>query len=550
MTTPASFSEEECLNVYWKIKNFSFCREKIESPEYSISGNRYWLSLCIGSDYVDCELRTSTSNWPINLNREISFLTCDCSPEESISGGNYVYLRVPKDAIFGKRRNSFLPEDTLTVRFRSPTGSERGKVVICSQIGVERKYFLWKYLSNYQYCLEKSVQDSQCYGDIKLTLKSTGGFNTDEQLFIEISRKGGERCYYILKVSVLDVDGKSHNEVSDEFVLEKTDGVQTKVFPAFFKKSKLLACKNLLLPNDTLSLKCNFAISLGSLADQTSVVSYCEDVESLVKVSDDLSMTVKEKTDCCSAAELQTDLKSILKDGTLFDETLQIGTEVIKVHKTILSARSPVFRAMFTKDMKEAINSTVVIEDLDLETVRRLLLYMYTDTIRDYQWENVKKLYFAADKYEILSLKRRCVSFLKTNLSVSNVSEILVLADLHQDGELKSAALDFISEYDSAVFTSEEWQELEKNNSSLAVQIPAAASKLVVPLQSDQIFRIWNYDTPIPEKIPNATIPEKIPNATIPEKIPNATIPEKIPNATIPEKIPNTPTPEKIPEMI
>ncbi|GBN24321.1 TD and POZ domain-containing protein 1 [Araneus ventricosus] len=474
MAKNASFSEEECLNVYWKIKNFSFCCEKIASPEYSISGNRYWFLLCPGSVDVECRLQGFTSN-QINLTREISFLTCDGSTEESISGGQYVYLRVPKNVIFGKRRNSFLPEDTLTVRFRHPTDFERGKVFICSQIGVKRKYFLWslKDFSNCQLNSEKSVEKSERYGDIKLTLKSLDGVNIDEQFYIEVSRTGGGRCYYILKVSVLDVEGKAVKEVSDEFVFEKKDSQHTRVFPAFFKKSEFLACKNLFLPEDMLSLKCNFAISLGTLADQTDFISCYEDVTPFLQESDDLPIlrSFKEKNDSASVTELQIDLKSSLDDGTLFDVSLHIGSEVIRAHKYILSARSPVFKAMFTKDMKEAINNAVVIEDFDVETVRRLVLYMYTDSIHDYQWQNVKKLYYAADKYEVASLKKKCVSFLKTNLSISNVCEALVLADMHQDGDLKTAVLDFISEYDSAVFASEEWKELEKNNSSSVIQV-------------------------------------------------------------------------------
>ncbi|GBN45691.1 Speckle-type POZ protein-like B [Araneus ventricosus] len=235
-------------------------------------------------------------------------------------------------------------------------------------------------------------------------------------------------------------------------------------------KSKLLANENLLLPNDTLSLKCEFGISLGTVTDQ-NVVTSCEDDTTLLKGSDDLSMTFNEKNDSEFVTELQTDLKSMLDDGTLFDAGLQIGSEVIRVHKNILSARSPVFRAMFAKDTKEATSNTVVIEDTDVDTLRELLLYMYTDTIKGYQWENMKKLYFASDKYEVLSLKKKCVCFLKKNLSVSNVCEALVFADLHQVGDLMTAALAFISECHSAIFALKEWKELEKNNPPFALKV-------------------------------------------------------------------------------
>ncbi|GFY37077.1 hypothetical protein TNIN_3041 [Trichonephila inaurata madagascariensis] len=60
---------------------------------------------------------------------------------------------------------------------------------------------------------------------------------------------------------------------------------------------------------------------------------------------------------------------------------------------------------MFTNDMKEKNNKCVDIEDLDDDTVQRMLLYMYTATLPDFQWDSACNLYAAANKYEILSLK-------------------------------------------------------------------------------------------------------------------------------------------------
>ncbi|XP_055950839.1 speckle-type POZ protein-like [Argiope bruennichi] len=296
------------------------------------------------------------------------------------------------------------------------------------------------------------------------------GIDSAEQFHIEISRTGGRKCLCVLKVSVLDVEGKALNEVSDNFVFKQKGYEQTRVFPSIIKTLQWLECKNLLL-SKTLPLKCYLALSLGRVLDESSNISYCENARPLMKESEDLSITFKEKNEPVSATVLQADLKCILDTGTLFDVSLQIDTEFIQAHKIILSARSPVFKAMFMKDMKENISNVVVIEDLDVDTLRKLLLYMYTDTIFDDHWENIKKLYFAADKYEIPSLKKKCVYILKTNLTVSNVCEAVCLADLHQDGDLKTATLDFISEHDFAVFASEAWKELENNNSSLAFRI-------------------------------------------------------------------------------
>ncbi|GBN54480.1 Speckle-type POZ protein, partial [Araneus ventricosus] len=467
MTTPESYPEEECFNIFWKIKEFSYCCAQVRSPEFSFLGNQYFILLVKRSPYIECNLVCSAPHRrSVHFTMQISFLTCDGSPEHSVSGGKYICLPMPRNVIFDKRRNSFLPEDTLTVRFRILTDSERGKLSICSQIVVKRKYFLWtiKDFTNYatrsnQQNTKKSVEKCESYGDIELALKPVDRLNAPGQFEIEISRTGGERCYGCLRVSLLDVDGKARYSASDEFGFSKNTP-KTWSFPFVVKKSKLLARRNLLLPNDTLSLKCYFVISLGSSVDQESVLSYYEDVAPLVKESDSLSVTFKESDGSCYATELQTDLKSMLDDGTLLDVGLRVGSEVVQAHKIILSARSAVFRAMFTRDMKETIDSAVVIEDLSAETVRKLVLYMYTDTVPDCQWEDMKELYFAADKYQVQVLKKKCVTFLKTKLSVPNVCEALILADLHRDADLKAAALDFIFEHNSAVFDSAEWKEM------------------------------------------------------------------------------------------
>ncbi|KAF8771108.1 Speckle-type POZ protein-like B like protein [Argiope bruennichi] len=463
MSIELDSKDEQCFYLYWKIENFSYCWEEIKSPVFLCSGIPCWLILqpkaiecrlfVLNPDYEHC--------WTTYL---ISFLTCDGSlPLNGSRGGS---LRVSEDIIFGTRRSAFLPEDTLTIRFRYPTAFKRGTYFVHSRIGVKRESFLLTLKnfnedrSNIQKCLEKS---ERC-GVIELNSSIVGGINTDKQFSIEISRSGGEKCYIVFKMSILDVDGAALNEISDEFFLSK-DEYQAREFHVI-KMEKLLACKDLLLPNDTLSLKCDFSVSLGVLTEQTSVISYDGDVIPLIKESD-LSADFKKEGGFESIPDLQTDLKNMFEGGIFADAAIKVGTEIFKVHKNILSARSPVFRKMFTKGMKGTIDGTLVIKNLDEDTTRRLLIYIYTDTISACQWEDIKNLFSAADNYEITSLKKKCVSLMKASLSVSNVCEALVLANSHQDDDLKTAAFGFIFKYG---FSSDAWKEFEKLNFSLAHQ--------------------------------------------------------------------------------
>jgi speckle-type POZ protein len=77
-------------------------------------------------------------------------------------------------------------------------------------------------------------------------------------------------------------------------------------------------------------------------------------------------------------------------------------------------------------------SNIVEIEDIEPLVMESFLHYIYTGEISgvlDVQFS--KDLLAAADKYEIEELKQYCEVFMSKNLSVENVSYIMVLAHLH-----------------------------------------------------------------------------------------------------------------------
>ncbi|GFR25285.1 tdpoz1 [Trichonephila clavata] len=125
---------------------------------------------------------------------------------------------------------------------------------------------------------------------------------------------------------------------------------------------------------------------------------------------------------------------------------------------------------MFNNDMREKNSECVNIDDLDDGTVQTMLLYMYTATVPDFQWDSACNLYAAADKYEILSLKRECSNFLKDSLSSDNACDLLILADMHLDEDLKSSTEEFILNH-RGIFNTNEWKLFMKNNAQLAAEL-------------------------------------------------------------------------------
>ncbi|CAL1287708.1 unnamed protein product [Larinioides sclopetarius] len=226
-------------------------------------------------------------------------------------------------------------------------------------------------------------------------------------------------------------------------------------FPLSFSKDHLVERNAQFLPNDILTLKCEFVFSTG--------VEYkgIEDTE-----YDALSLVTENLPKIPCALE---ELTQLYEEGTLCDTKLKTATETFNAHKSILSARTSVFKAMFTTNMQEKANECVIIEDLDSDTIRRMLKFLYSDNLDDLDWQCAKNLYFAADKYNMIGLKHRCSAFMKSNLQPPNCCKILVLADKHQDSDLKKSVQEYIAKFREEIFRSDHWKILEKSNPELSL---------------------------------------------------------------------------------
>lgn len=75
-------------------------------------------------------------------------------------------------------------------------------------------------------------------------------------------------------------------------------------------------------------------------------------------------------------------------------------------HRFILSARSPVFDAMFKSGMAEALTRQVYIEDVDANIFRAFLEFIYTGTLK--YFDGKEQLFTLAEKYGVKTLITLC----------------------------------------------------------------------------------------------------------------------------------------------
>lgn len=140
-------------------------------------------------------------------------------------------------------------------------------------------------------------------------------------------------------------------------------------------------------------------------------------------------------------------LSRMLEEGIHADVTINTSNGVLKAHKAVLAASSPVFESMFLHDLKEKESSTIVIEDMSLESCSALLSYIYGTIKQDEFWKHRLALLGAANKYDIADLKESCEESLLEDINSSNVLERLHEAWLYQLSKLKKGCFMYLFDF-------------------------------------------------------------------------------------------------------
>ena len=126
---------------------------------------------------------------------------------------------------------------------------------------------------------------------------------------------------------------------------------------------------------------------------------------------------------------MSDDLGNLFESSQFADVTLACNGREFQCHKAILTSRSQVLAAMFEHDMKERMNNRVEVKDMDPEVMAEMLRFLYTGKAANLE-NMAADLLAAADKYALDRLKVMCEEALCNNLTVENVSEVLILATI------------------------------------------------------------------------------------------------------------------------
>eukprot|EP00058_Branchiostoma_floridae_P004261 XP_002589749.1 hypothetical protein BRAFLDRAFT_283645 [Branchiostoma floridae] len=152
------------------------------------------------------------------------------------------------------------------------------------------------------------------------------------------------------------------------------------------------------------------------------------------------------------------------KAGVLQDVVLEVENRRFPCHRLVLSAASPYFRAMFTSDMAESRQKTVVLQGLDAGMFEEILSYIYSGTLH-VSLDKVQPLYQAADLLQLDYVRDTCSSYMVENMKVerSTCVDLYKFAEVFSVDIVHKQCLQWIVRHFTEIASSEEFCSLSVN---------------------------------------------------------------------------------------
>ena len=177
-----------------------------------------------------------------------------------------------------------------------------------------------------------------------------------------------------------------------------------------------------------------------------------------------------------AATTLSTDLRNLLGCPDLADVTFLVEGREVHAHKALLCARCEYFRGMLQNGMAESKQKTITLPDIKHKVFERFLEYVYTDHVVAGP-DIAVDLMSLASCYGVEGLKNKVEQRIIDNITLQNVSLMLVAADTHGAQRLKRVCIDYMLKEFGRVITSDAFILLCSQHPPLAKEVLAIAGK-------------------------------------------------------------------------
>lgn len=158
------------------------------------------------------------------------------------------------------------------------------------------------------------------------------------------------------------------------------------------------------------------------------------------------NLNMKDNGDSCErkiSAQACNVLSELRENGQLCDAILKAEGREFMVHRPIMSACSPYFRALFTNGMHETHQKEVQIPGISARMMELIVNYAYTRDA-NINSQNVEELLPIADHLHIIGLVKLCCQYLKSKLNVENCIGLRAFARTYFCTQLEKDMMKFI----------------------------------------------------------------------------------------------------------
>lgn len=279
----------------------------------------------------------------------------------------------------------------------------------------------------------------------------SSGLYMSDGFILQVSNQSQKSIKYILSAKILDEDGLVKITKTERFT--GRDDAQFTMVSFSSRYDKYIT------PQGTLYMQVKLDIRSG--------ISY-RSSSKRIRLDEPRSRLFK---------TLPEDIRNMREESNFNDVCIKCGDVIMRCSKFILCARSDVFRAMFSHEMKEARELQIRIEDVEPSTLKDMLEFLYSDDVKGIGLSRTVKLLPLAEKYNIRSLCNFCVEALSTHITVEHAGEIAVLAEQHQIRPLLEKTINFMLINANRVIKTEGWRTVLQVCPEIANHIICSLSK-------------------------------------------------------------------------
>ncbi|GFQ71767.1 TD and POZ domain-containing protein 4 [Trichonephila clavata] len=460
----------------WTIENYPKLdyNGKVMSPKFALDSMKRtsWYVEIIMSHYLnlfECALWRDEDRGPpiIEIEFELSILSADGTPliekmkKGAFKKGTGVRVTGFKEMGFFSRRTEFVPRNSLTLRCRiwrkDAKISSIDLHLARTRLGMECKSFMW---------ILHDLSSLQPFEERPRTLRFTiNGFeaflrlclflaekDNMEYLWLKITDTSATRKFHISwEISLVGVDGKAH-------ACEKNYGdmgcpKSKELLVRVFSKSTLRSYTSHLFPFDAVCLKCEVEVGIGDIWNRIEFLK--------LDVSDSKMDDTAEDSHCHVAKETIKNVSSIDND---FQEL------TLSSQENNPSTQGSILRDMLATNKDEGGRASRT-PDEKYKTFCHLIEYVEKDSLPPTDWKSVSDLLVQAEEFELGNLTDACFTFLRNNLSLSNICDVIKLAYSYSKKDFRRAVETYFLEHDTKILNSRVWKTFKQDNPRDALKI-------------------------------------------------------------------------------